>query len=311
MKHIPDGGDFEFPTEFGFHGGHDVANLGKHRSKNTENSRGDHESHLVHKGPERNVYAHGGEVHHTHPHGHHVVHAETLHDGSVMHHHAHGGYSHHHPDGTVTHHHSHGALAEGPDMSHVEPGHEESDHFAHGGEVGGHHKMSSVHTHPHGHEVTHVSHGHDGSEIHHHSHGGYTIHHSAGGVSHHDREGFSPEMQTLEHSQAYKHGGRAEHEGHGDLEQDKSMIKKAFRQHDQHEHGGAKEEIALARGGMPRPSFGTKQPRSTPTPRNARPAGGQVPYGEEPSAEPDVAGSDQGGMQGLKHGGRPRRRGEC
>jgi hypothetical protein len=110
-----------------------------------------------------------------------------------------------------------------------------------------------------------------------------------------------------------------------DKREDKAMIKSAFRQHDEHEHDGAHEDIKLARGGalhmnVPLPrgmkphvarhmspiETPPRNPNLTTTPRNEF-AGGQMPYGVEPSAEPDQAGSEQDIPQ-MARGGRHRSR---
>lgn len=121
MQRLKDGEDFgaaHFAQEkdFGFSGsaqgydGHPVAPpfAGSKPTDNGENFQ---------------TYAKGGEVKHEghgHPHGHHVVHVH--HDpssGAVIHHHAHGGYTMHHPEGHVTHHTEHGHhLAHGGHMAH-------------------------------------------------------------------------------------------------------------------------------------------------------------------------------------------------
>lgn len=73
--------------------------------------------------PEDERYAGGGNVH---PQGHQVVDVVTGSDGSVVHHHAHGGFSHHHPDGHVTHHGHNGAPAGGSDQQMIQ----QADHLA-------------------------------------------------------------------------------------------------------------------------------------------------------------------------------------
>lgn len=158
-----------------------------------------------------------------------------------------------------------------------------------------------VHTHPQGHDVTHVESCPVG-EIQHHAHGGYTIHHEGGQITHHHADGMM-----------------AQHGVDPDAAQDKAMISKAIGQHETHEHEGEHTDLHLARGGLGRlpphmrpPGMRRHSPIETPprdpaittTPRNRFPAG-QMAYGEEPSAEPDVAGSEQGIPQ-LRHGGRAR-----
>ena len=258
-------------------------------------------------------YATGGQVHH-HPHGHHVVRSERHASGGIVHHHAHGGMSIEHPDGHMTHHHHDGS-----------PVH----HAARGGEM--------THVHPHGHHVVHVEHHADGRIVHHHEHGGHTVHHVDGRITHHHEDGAPVHAGAVHHGveghhdteSEYVHrarGGRMAEGGHakhrdGDLAQDKAMIKKAFRQHENAEHHGEHEDLTLARGGLaghrvslPRGmkpevarhhspiDMPPRNPNLTTTPRNQM-SGGVMPYGVEPSAEPDQAGAGQGIPQ-LRRGGR-------
>lgn len=109
VKYLKPDENFEahhFSPEFGFtesaKGRHDARN---HPSGSADDEYGD--------GSYVERRRHGGRQgrHHSphlHPRGHEVVHAEHGGDGSVVHHHAHGGYSIHHPDGHVTHHEAHG-----------------------------------------------------------------------------------------------------------------------------------------------------------------------------------------------------------
>lgn len=300
LKHGEDFGDRpdHFPAEFGFHGSiapkpgaSDMAG-GKHSGHLSEHSGG-------YPPPEQ--YAEGG-MHHEHPHGHQPVRTEHHEDGRITEHHAHGGMTVHHPDGHVTHHHHDGSPA----------------HHAGGGE---HHEM---HLHPHGHDVVKVEHHADGRIVHHHSHGGHTVHHRDGRITHHHEDG-SPVMamphQGVEHmhdSSEYAHGGMHG----GDVEQDKAMVRKGIRQHEDHEHGGEHTDLELARGGMPRlprsirPAAARmkspierkpRNPERNVTPRNEEPAG-HMGYGVEPSAEPDDAGSDQDIPQLARGGFHPQRR---
>jgi hypothetical protein len=106
----------------------------------------------------------------------------------------------------------------------------------------------------------------------------------------------------------------------GDVSQEKAIVKKAFRQHDEHMHGGESEHLDLARGGFaghrqrlpramkpegmrPHSPINTppRNPNMTTTPTNDMPAG-QMGYGVQPSAEPDAAGSEQGITQMHKGG---------
>lgn len=330
MKHLKDGEDFgpsHFSKDFGFHGsaegtGKGEHHPGAHKSKPQREHGKKSSGHIGHEGhemQEHDVYAGGGHAAHMHPHGHHVVDVEHCADGSVVHHHAHGGHSVHHASGEITHHHAHGG--------HISA-HESYSHGA------------SVHSHPHGHHVTHVS-SHGEKEVHHHAHGGHTMHHEDGRVTHHDAHGghighgggsFEMETPMLNQQTHMAHGGSM-HGGHagfeqenemltqeqhlshgGDVAQDKAMIKKAFSQHDQHMHGGKHEKMHLANGGMLRgaPSAmmrgkshlsGPHKPTSMRTPRNVMP-GGTMPYGVEPSSESEPAGAENDFT--AAHGGRAR-----
>lgn len=197
----------------------------------------------------------------------------------------------------------------------------ESDTFARGG---------MHHMHPHGHEVTHVEHGEHGV-IHHHAHGGYTMHHHDGKITHHAMGGAQmmpgqpmmgqPMMQRAMGGSAHEYAGGGAHE---EERGEKRMMTKAIHEHEAHDHKGEKEtDVKLAGGGRPRipgsmkpaamkrhsPLGGeapvNKMPRNIQretTPRNQMP-GGSEGYGMEPSAEPDVAQSDQG-ISGMRKGGR-------
>ena len=310
MTHIKDGELFFDPRHsaahkaFGFHGsaeggakppfaGDKPTSGPKHTAEPTEMGEGPPDD-----------YAHGGMVHpHHHPHGHHVHHVHRHEDGTVVEHHHHGGMTMHHPDGHVTHHH-----------------HDGSPVHAAGG--GGMHHM-----HPHGHHVTHVEHReHDGAVVHHHAHGGHTVHHPDGRITHHHADGSPVHMAHGGHE--HDPEGEYVHRAHGgsanpDAGADKALVKKAFAQHDQHMHGGESEHLALARGGfaghrqrlphqMKAPGMRPHSPIETPprnpnmttTPTNDMPAG-QMGYGVQPSAEPDMAGSEQGISQ-MHKGGRAR-----
>ena len=295
IKHIPDGQDFSSKdfadSGFGFSGssqGYDKHPVSPPYA-GTSPTSGPHTSQETTPN-----YAHGG---HVHPHGHEVMRVEHHPDGRVVHHHKHGGHTVHHSDGHITHH-----THDGSPAHHMAGG---SAHtYAHG---------SSVHSHPHGHHVTHVETMRDGGEMHHHAHGGHSIHHADGRVTHHD--------------------ARGGHIGHGDPDaaQDRAMVSKGVHQHEAHMHKGEHEtDLHLARGGMANlPGMGMRHkkphkpklpggalnegsalnrpprnPQNTTTPRNAMP-GGQMGMGVEPSAEPDVAGSEQGIPQ-MSHGGRHR-----
>lgn len=253
-------------------------------------------------------YAHGG---HVHPHGGHIVREEHRADGGTVCHMSHGGMTIHHPDGHVTHH-----MHDGKEVK--------AEHMAHGGEYAG----AGRHLHPHGHHVVKVEQMASGAVIHHHAHGGHTVHHEDGRITHHMADGTPAHLGMMQPEHMHDESEYAHRARGGSMEderEDKAMVKKAFREHDQHMHHGEHEDIELARGGeamLPRgmrpkaarhhspigegmpvntpPRFG----RNTTTPRNAMP-GGQMAYGVEPGSEPDEAGSEQGIPQ-LRRGGKAR-----
>lgn len=283
IKHIPHDGSFEYSKDFGFHGSAEGAEAPK--------------------------MAYGG--HHMSEHG-----RKRL---------ARGG---HQASGT-----SAGYGLEDHDMGYPEKGGrpdaelnrgQEDAAFAHGGQV----------EHPHGHRIVHTSHRPDGSKVHRHSHGGHSVEHADGGMTHHLHDGTPLEhmshgggMENMHDSSEYAHRARGGHTDTGedkamDDRQDKAMIKKAFSQHDKDLHGGEHEELHLARGGrhVPLPhgmrvaQARHRSPIGMPVnraPRNPNTstsmpndmAGGQMAYGNQPSSEPDVAGSEQGIPQ-MNRGGR-------
>lgn len=306
IQHLKDGQDFgdhpdAFPESFGFSGS--AMKGGKAKSMaNKPDSPKTHDSGEMNTDG-GNSYAKGG-MHH-HPHGHSVEHVDHHHDGTVVHHHAHGGYTMMHPDGSMSHHAGDGAMM----------------HMAEGGH------------HPHGHEVVDVEHHHDGTVVHHHAHGGHTRHHPDGTMTHHDAHGghvghmAHGGIENMHDSESeYAHRAKG-----GDEAEDKAMVKKGIREHEDQEHHGEHSDIELAHGGaMPRiprsfkPQAGkNKSPIETPprnpqrmrSPRNEMPSG-QMGMGVEPSAEPFEAGSDQTGLGdamggsgagGMKAGGHRRR----
>ena len=309
MKHIPDGADFFSPEhasmhrDFGFH--HSAGHAAPPFASDKATRGGKHEAEPKEMG--HGDYARGGHVH-MHPHGGHVMHEERLAGGGKVCHYSHGGYSVHHKEGSVTHH-----GADGKEMPVGSKGAEYS--------TGGH-------VHPHGHRVVHVEHHPDGAVIHHHAHGGMTMIHPDGRMQHMDKDG-GPAMamphfgvEKMHDSSEYAHRARG---GHMDAAEDKAMIQKAFRQHETAEHGGHHVPLHLAHGGFPqrspalprdmKPMAGRHRspigngrsnaaPRDathTTSPRNAMP-GGEMAYGVEPSAEPDMAGSEQGIPQ-FRRGG--------
>lgn len=107
MRRLPDGqdfsaGDFAHEKDFGFTGsaqGYDEHPVDPPFAGSRPTT----------SAPSTEKYAEGGKVEHkeghAHPHGHKVI--GVHHDpqsGAIMHKHAHGGFSMHHPDGHVTHH---------------------------------------------------------------------------------------------------------------------------------------------------------------------------------------------------------------
>lgn len=228
-------------------------------------------------GMETDSYAKGGHHMgmHMHPHGHEVVDVEHGEHGVVMHH-AHGGYTMHHHDGHVTHH------AMGGEQCHAMGGPQMPM-------AGGQPPMpgrSPIGARP-----------------------GMPMARAEGGSI----GGGLPQ---------YARGG-----DHEDRMSDKRMMTKAIHEHEVHDHPGEKEtKMRLAPGGRmrtprkmepaamkTRTELGggmpvNKPPRNparTTSPRNSMP-GGQMGYGVEPSAEPDVADSDQG-ISGMSKGGHRRR----
>ena len=321
IHHIPDGKEFQYPSSFGFHGSANTTDLGFPEKSKPTRERGHKGPHnLSHDGAEgEDVFGKGG---HIHPHGHEVIHAEHHADGGVTHHHAHGGFTHHHPEGHVTHHDSDGAELEtdhrfGKDSMGIVP-----ERHAHGGPP-----------HPHGHDVVHVERTKHG-EVHHHAHGGMTVHHPDGNVSHYGAGGEALGTPTdLEGNQKHGHrdfargghcfaegGFESEHEenegelggkfarggaeGRGDMAEDKALVKKAFKQHDEQEHHGEHTNLKLRRGGVgalppaaPPPGLG----RMPMAPPRRRPPSAPPPAG---GPEPDFSGADG---SALRRGGRARR----
>lgn len=324
IRHLRDGEDFgpsHFSKDFGFSGssqGPDVPDTHgpKSRPEPTEMGEGGGD------------YSHGGAAHgHSHPHGGHIRHEEPHASGGKICHYDHGGYSHHHGDGSVTHHHADGSPV----------------HAAHGGAMGGAHLHphghAVTHTEPHPHiEGAFIAHHSHGGHTVHHKDGHVTHHHSGGapatgmmGVEQmHDSSEYAhgghhrmADGGSLEPGGAYNKGGRAgrrENPKGGDG-REKALITKAVHQHENHEHGGEHTDLHLARGGMAgmrtrlprdmRPAAARqhspietppRDPKLTTTPRNQM-SGGEMPYGVEPSAEPDMAGSEQGIPQ-MRRGGR-------
>lgn len=203
------------------------------------------------------------------------------------------------------------AYAEGGENEDAGPSSESPHAFAKGGDV-----------HPNGHHVIHVEHHADGAVVHHHAHGGYTVHHADGGITHHMQDGMPCHARGgIEHMHdsselAHRHKGKhhseagesaaeeaaespAEEAAEGGMARGGHMrLPKSFRPKAGHGHEIGNESA------VNRPP---RNPMTSTTPRNAMP-GGQMAYGVEPSAEPDVAGSTQGIPQ-LKRGGRRKHEG--
>lgn len=282
MKHIPAGQDFsasDFPREFGFHGSAGGAPGPTGPKTAAPPYAGDKDTHGSKSRPEPEEageqapgdFARGGGVG-GHPHGDCPIGAPMPHasGGHIVEHH-HGGHSIHHADGHMTHHNHDGSPAQA---------------MAQGG--------GASHMHPHGHHVTDVEHRSDGKIVHHHSHGGHSVHHADGRITHHDASGAPVMAQGGGMGQqdgTYVNGGAAEH-------------------HERHGGGMAHGGRARLPRAMTPVSERRRSPIETPprnpgistSPRNNMP-GGQMPYGVEPSAEPDQAGSTQGIPQ-MKHGGK-------
>ncbi len=168
--------------------------------------------------------------------------------------------------------------------------------------------------HPHGHHVTHAEVTPHGTILHH-KHGGFSHLHPDGNMTHHDEGGM--EMPPSSGPSAIN-GGAGPGEGTFVAKQ---MASKAVGQHESHDHPGEPgTDLELARGGRSLKARipGSMKPKGTAnhspintaprnpqrsvTRRNEMP-GGELPYGVEPSSEPDVAGSEQGIKQ-LARGGR-------
>jgi hypothetical protein len=295
IRHLADGQDFgpeHFSKDFGFKGsaeggtGPKTASPPYAQDVPTRGPKHVPEPLEAGEGPPHD-YAHGGHAHMAHggehhPHGH-CPRGEPMPHAGGGHivHHEHGGHTIHHPDGHVTHHHHDGSPVQ---------------HEAHGGAM--------HHLHPHGHHVVRVEHHADGRVLHHHAHGGHTVHHPDGHISHHHADGTPAHMAA---------GGGM---GHGD---GTYVNDGAAEHHRRHGMVADTDGDGMAMGGrtrLPRsmipPAERRRSPIETPprnpmhttSPRNSMP-GGQMGYGVEPSAEPDMAGSDQGIPQ-MKRGGRHR-----
>ena len=75
--------------------------------------------------------------------------------------------------------------------------------------------------------------------------------------------------RNVKKANKYREGGDAHVGGYksgGDVEQDKKLVKKAFRQHDEHMHGGKHEDIKLKKGGRTKKAAGGTPPEPEPEP---------------------------------------------
>lgn len=157
--------------------------------------------------------------------------------------------------------------------------------YAHGG-----------HVHPHGGEVVHTHHMKGGGMVCHYSHGGYSIHHADGHVSHHS-EGGDPMSMPHSGIEAMHDSSEYAHRARGGMMGREPTLPRGMKPMVERHH-------SPIGGGMP-VNRAPRNPTMTTSPRNAMP-GGQSALGVEPSAEPDMAGSEQGIPQ-LRHGGRARK----
>ena len=75
--------------------------------------------------------------------------------------------------------------------------------------------------------------------------------------------------RNVKKANKYREGGDAHVGGYksgGDVEQDKKLVKKAFRQHDEHMHGGKHEDIKLKKGGRTKKAAGGAPPPADTAP---------------------------------------------
>jgi len=81
--------------------------------------------------------------------------------------------------------------------------------------------------------------------------------------------------RNVKKANKYREGGDAHVGGYksgGDVEQDKKLVKKAFRQHDEHMHGGKHEDIKLKKGGAARDKYNLNDRGKPRTDEGERPA---------------------------------------
>ena len=268
-------------------------------------------------------YARGGE---SHPHGHSIVHVERRPDGRMIEHHAHGGHTVHHPHGMVSHHYhdgspvhaAHGGFAHDEEAEYVHrPENEHLIHRASGGSITYGEKQDKANEglrstrdrkgrldalqKPNDLDMQEVQDQRDSKWR-----TDYLQKLNDSGMQ---------EVQDQRDANGYKKGGPA-----GDEAEDKRMIKKAFSEHDRELHHGEHTDLHLARGGFagrrvrlprdmspagerPHSPINTppRNPNVTSSPANDM-AGGQMPYGMQPSSEP--SGGD---MAQMHRGGRTRK----
>ncbi len=291
IRHIKDGADFQYDRSFGFHGSAEGSTQGPdHHPVKPPFAGGKDTSEPKRKSEPEEVgggdYAHGGRTHRAgggpmdaphdppmggmseHPHGHEPMGKMTPHAmGGMCQHHAHGGITVHHPDGRMTHHNFDGSPA---GMRHG--GH----HMAGGGSVEGQdmqmvNEANQVYSRAgHGAEPfgteSDPSQGGQFSEIH----------------------PDSPDTSGPGMSEKYARGG---------FTGDRPSLPRGMKPHAARRHSEIGSEMPMNKP----PS----NPNLSTGPRNTMP-GGKMGLGVEPSAEPDMAGSEQG-ITGMKHGGQRKR----
>ena len=314
VKYLKDGeafGPSHFSKDFGFSGSaeHDGAKPPFAADKPTMDSKRTNPSN-IRPGDPSNAYAMGGHIEHHH-------------DGRETHHHGDGTFSVHHPDGRIAHHNADG----GHTMVH--PDGMTVEYHAHGGHTEHHPGGMMIEHHADGGRIVHHPDGarehHDSSELAHRSRGGDMAQDKAmvrKGIHQHEDHEHHGEHTDLH----LRDGGSMPHDGerdsssaHGYNVGGPAMMQPGQPMMGQRPMGMAKGGHAMSMGERPRvpramrpramarkTPFGQPgKPEKTVTPRQS-PSDGSMPYGVEPSAEPDVAGSDQDIPQ-LRGGGRARR----